>query len=330
MNSNHPLVSVIIIFLNEERFLQEAIDSVFAQSYENWELLLVDDGSTDASVEIAQGYAGKHPRKVLYCIHEGRQNRGMSASRNLGIRNAGGRYIAYLDGDDVWLPNKLEEQVAILESHPDAAMVYGPLHRWYSWSENPSDLHREHLVGAGRKGVHPHRDTLVAPPTLVMLFLQDEYFIPGGILVRRDVIHAVGLYEEAFRGMYEDTVVTTKICLGFPVFVSGKVWYKYRMHPDACTFVSWREGKDDSALRDYLAWVKTYLAANGFRGSPVWHAMEKAKWRCRHARWYRLRDPHYLKWCTKSLAKSVARKSLPEPARRWLKDTGVNFLKYFP
>lgn len=320
MKSNHPLVSVIIIFLNEERFLQEAIESVFAQSYEDWDLLLVNDGSTDASVEIARGYAEKHPGKVYYFIHEGCQNRGMSASRNLGIRNAGGRYIAYLDGDDVWLPNKLEEQVAILESHPDAAMVYGPLHRWYSWNGNLSDLRREDLFGAGREGVHPHRDTLVTPPTLVTLFLQDGYFIPGGILIRRDAILCVGLYEEAFRGMYEDTVMMTKICLDFPVFVSGNVWYKYRMHPDACTFVSWREGEDDSALQNYLAWVENYLTGKGIRDLSVWRALQKAQWRCRHARWYRLRDLQHLKWCTKSLAKSVARKSLPEPARRWLKD----------
>ncbi len=315
---NHPLVSAIIIFLNEERFLQEAIESVFAQSYKNWELLLVDDGSTDASFEIARGYAERYPEKVHYFTHQGRQNRGMSASRNLGIRNAGGKYIAYLDGDDVWLSDKLEEQVAILESHPEAAMVYGPLLRWYRWNGNPSDLPREDLFGVGRKGVHPYRNTLVFPPTLVKLFLLDEYFIPGGILVRCDLIHAVGLYEEAFRGMYEDTVVMTKICLEFPVFVSGKVWYKYRIHPDACTFVSWRKGEDDSALRNYLNWVEKYLTEKGIQDSTVWWAMQKAQWRCRHARWYRLRDPQYLKWGTKSLVKSVARKLLPEPIRRWL------------
>ncbi len=81
-----PLVSAIINFLNEERFLQEAIESVFSQSFDDWELLLVDDGSTDGSTRIALRYAEQNPRKVRYLEHEDHRNRGMSASRNLGVR----------------------------------------------------------------------------------------------------------------------------------------------------------------------------------------------------------------------------------------------------
>src|ERR687889_2435319 len=95
--SSKPLVSSIIIFLNRERFIQEAIESVFAQTYDNWELLLVDDGSTDGSTQIALRYAERYPEKVRYLEHPGHQNSGMSASRNLGIRYAKGEYIAFLD-----------------------------------------------------------------------------------------------------------------------------------------------------------------------------------------------------------------------------------------
>src|SRR5262245_21147944 len=100
------LVSVIISFLNAERFIQEAIESVFAQGYEHWELLLVDDGSTDESTAIARRYTAQHPERVRYLEHAGHQNRGLSASRNLGIRHAQGEYIAFLDADDVWLPHR--------------------------------------------------------------------------------------------------------------------------------------------------------------------------------------------------------------------------------
>ena len=110
MNNIHQ-VSVITIFLNAEKFIHEAIESVFAQ----W---LVDDGSTDASAEIARRFANQQSRKVRYLEHVGHKNRGMSASRNLGIRNANGRYSAFLDADDVWLPEKLERQVPIFESQP--------------------------------------------------------------------------------------------------------------------------------------------------------------------------------------------------------------------
>ncbi|WP_293084415.1 glycosyltransferase family A protein, partial [Moorena sp. SIO4A1] len=147
--SNKPLVSTIIIFLNPEPFLQETIESVFAQTYDNWELLLVDDGSTDGSTEIALQYARQYPEKVRYLEHEGHQNRGMSATRNLGIRHAKGEYIAFLDADDIWLPNTLAEQVVLLNAHPEAAMVYGPIQWWYSWTGNPEDQQRDYFEKVG-------------------------------------------------------------------------------------------------------------------------------------------------------------------------------------
>src|SRR5262245_29749459 len=116
--THKDLVSVIMIFLDEKRFIREAIESVLAQTYQNWELLLIDDGSRDGSGEIAQGIAAEHPNRVRYLEHPGHQNRGMSASRNLGVRHAQGAYIAFLDADDIWVAKKLEQQVAILKSHP--------------------------------------------------------------------------------------------------------------------------------------------------------------------------------------------------------------------
>ena len=105
------MVSIIMIFLNEEQFIREAIESVFAQSYDTWELLLVDDGSMDLSTDIALRCADQHPGQVRYLEHADHQNRGMSASRNLGISHAKGKHIAFLDADDVWSPHKLEQQV---------------------------------------------------------------------------------------------------------------------------------------------------------------------------------------------------------------------------
>ncbi len=99
--SQDPLVSAIVIFFNAEQFLREAVDSVFAQTYDNWELLLVDDGSTDGSISIARSYADRHPERVDYLQHEHQGNRGRSTSRNLGISHARGQYVALLDADDV-------------------------------------------------------------------------------------------------------------------------------------------------------------------------------------------------------------------------------------
>src|SRR5579884_627502 len=97
--SHHPRVSAVIIFWNAERFLAEAVESVFAQTFDDWELLLVDDGSTDGSTAMAQEYANRNPDRAHYLEHEHHANRGRSASRNLGIRHAAGDYVAFLDAD---------------------------------------------------------------------------------------------------------------------------------------------------------------------------------------------------------------------------------------
>src|SRR5215213_2472495 len=104
-----------MIFLNEERFLEEAVQSVFDQQLGDWELILVDDGSTDRSTLMARDLAARDDR-VRYFDHPGHENRGMSASRNLGVARATAPYIAFLDADDVWTSDKLADQVDVLES----------------------------------------------------------------------------------------------------------------------------------------------------------------------------------------------------------------------
>ena len=121
----NPEVSVVTIFLNGEAYLREAIDSVLAQDFANLELIMVDDGSTDASTEIARGYAASFPDRCVFVEHPDHANRGMSASRNAGIAVARGRYVAFIDADDVWTPEKVREQIAIFEAHPEVGMVAG-------------------------------------------------------------------------------------------------------------------------------------------------------------------------------------------------------------
>jgi GT2 family glycosyltransferase len=128
MTSAAPLVSVIIPTHNRARSLRRALDSVFAQegSPEHFELeiLLIDDASNDETPELLRGY----PR-VRYIRLP--QNLGTSAARNAGLKNAGGRYVAFLDDDDEWLPWKLRRQVALLEARPDVGVVYGQEIRTY-------------------------------------------------------------------------------------------------------------------------------------------------------------------------------------------------------
>ncbi len=271
MNSQ-PLVSVIIIFLNEERFLQEAIESVLAQRYEHWELFLVDDGSTDASTTIALRHAAKHAERVRYLSHPDHQNRGMSVSRNLGLMHATGRYVSYLDADDVWLPEKLEQQVVIGESHPDCVMVYGAREFWFSWTGRLEDQGRDQ-VKLGLNGIQP--DAPVMPPTLLTVFLVNEGASPTGALMRRDVVEAVGGYEETFRGMYEDQVLNVKLCLEAPVFVASACWFRYRRHADSCVITAHKTGQKHVFRKKFLLWLEQYLLQRGMEQSEVWSAVQE-------------------------------------------------------
>lgn len=259
--NRQPLVSGIIIFLNGENFLEEAIQSVLAQTYDRWELFLVDDGSTDRSSAIARRYAEQHAGKIHYLEHDGHINRGMSASRNLGLRHAQGDYIAFLDHDDVWLSNKLEEQVMLLEAHREAAMVYGPAQYWYSWTGREEDRNRDSYT---KLGVIP--DQIVKPPALLSLMLRDEGTIvpPCCILIRRQIVERLGGFVESFRDMHEDMVFWTKVYLEEPVYVSSRCWALYRQHASSCNSVairsgSWHPSRPSPVRGKFLSWVEQYV-----------------------------------------------------------------------
>jgi glycosyltransferase involved in cell wall biosynthesis len=309
--NRRPLVSVVIIFLNAEEFLEEAIESVWKQTYRNWELMLVDDGSSDSSTAIARRYAAADPARVRYLEHPDHANRGMSASRNLGARGGGGEYVAFLDADDVWLPRKLEEQVAILESQPAAGVVYGMGEDWHSWSRaGRPDQIRELGVPA---------ETLVEPPSLLTLFLQgrERTPCPSDILVRRSALERVGGFEDAFRGLYEDQAFLAKVYLESAVFVSGRRWSRHRKHPNSFMAVVRRSGPKHPPGLEFLGWLEKYLTNNRVEDEALWGALRKKQWRYRHPGWHRR-----LRWVRRSmrpalaLARRVAHRAAPTTAER--------------
>ncbi len=308
-----PLVSVVNIFFNAEKYFAEAIESVIAQTYDNWELLLVDDGSTDKSTEIALLYAEKYPGKIRYLQHPEHQNLGKSTSRNLGINSAKGDYIALLDADDIFLPPKLEKQVAILESYPEAGMVYGPTLYWYSWTGDKSDRSRDSFA---RLGVEPNN--VFYPPTLLTLYLTDTGTVPSpcGLLARRDVIQATGGFDERIQHLYEDQVFFAKMCLKAPVFVESGCWDKYRQHLESSSNIAILTGeyhpvKPNSAHKTYLHWLEEYISGQGINDTQLLEALNKAFLPYR----YRLK---YLNSRIKQKLKSIVKRRLPAPVHRWV------------
>ena len=275
MRAERPLVSVVTIFLDGERFIEEAIASVFAQTYSRWELVLVDDGSTDRSTAFARQTAAAHPSRVRYVEHAGHANRGMSASRNLGVRTARGELIAFLDADDVYLPGKLDHQVSLLEGHPRAAMVYGATLHWRSWTGHPADRDRDQLR---KLGVPP--DALVEPPSLLPLFLRRTAQTPAtcGVLIRREAFESVGGFEAGFAGMFEDVVFFFKLCARRPVFVESGQWDRYRQHADSHLRTKLRDGEYHPMQKNpsygrFLAWLEGFLRDQGIDDPAVWEVL---------------------------------------------------------
>jgi glycosyltransferase involved in cell wall biosynthesis/peptidoglycan/xylan/chitin deacetylase (PgdA/CDA1 family) len=266
---NEPFVSVITIFLNGDRFITEAIESVRAQTYPNWELLLVDDGSTDRATNIAHDFVARYPDKIRYLEHPGHANRGMSVSRNLGLRHARGEFISYLDADDVWRREKLADQSRLLREHPEAAYVYGPLEVWRSWTGRPADTDEIQDLGLAA-------DRIIQPPELLNLFLRNEKNIPSGIMVRASIINRVGGYDERFKGMCEDQIVHAKICLSYPVYACSKSWYRYRQHPDSCNAIAWRTGAFEPQVLEFLRWLEAYLVERAAAQGEVWETLQTA------------------------------------------------------
>ncbi len=273
--SNQPMVSVTIPFLNPGEYFEATIRSVFAQTYKNWELLLLDDGSTDNSTVIAQNYAERYPNQVRYFEHEGHQNRGLSATRNLGISKAQGEYIAFLDADDIWLAQKLEKQVVILGNFPEAAMVYSSTLMWYSWTGNRQDIRYERQRTLGVKP-----DSLIRPPILLALLLQNKAETPGtcSMLARREIVEEVGGFEDSFKTMYEDQVFLSKVWIKAPVFVQSGCWDRYRQHNASLCYVAeamgeYNQHKPNPAQFAFFKWLEQYLAEQNVQDTEVWAAL---------------------------------------------------------
>jgi glycosyltransferase involved in cell wall biosynthesis len=220
-----PLVSIVLPFLDAERFLPEALASVFAQSYRGWELILVDDGSIDRSTTIAKQAASASPERVVYAEHEGHRNAGLPASRNMGTERARGRWIAMLDSDDVWLAQKLERQLAVAEDQPTAELIFGRAEYWSGGEDAESDGVPEFEALSG----------LYDPPQLLLETILGHWMPPppSDIMFTRDLWQRVGEFEPRLPAVYEDQVFLAKCMAAAAAYVATETWTRYRRHVES-------------------------------------------------------------------------------------------------
>lgn len=257
-----PEVSIIVTVYNCCLYLKEAIESVLAQrTSATWELLLVDDGSSDGSSEIARSLAAHNPGRIVVLYHPEHENRGISASRNLALRHARAPILAFLDADDVWVEDRLERHLPLFRAHPEAAMLYAQAERWYDFDrpicsvEDPGRNFVPPLIPPGEPG------GLLAPPQLLQWFLEDESMTPCTctVLVRTEAARRVGGFERRFKGMYDDQVFYAKLALQYKIFVSLDCVARYRQHKGSCCAVALETSTGEEDRERFLSWLQTYL-----------------------------------------------------------------------
>lgn len=226
-----PAVSVILPTYNRAAFLGEAVASVLAQSFRNFELIIIDDGSSDSTAEVVCSFID--PRLVFLQ----QENRGRSAARNRALGMARGRYIAFLDSDDVYLEDKLERQIAYMERRPDVDMIYTSA---YCIDERGNLLEGRNYVATVEGNIYEE-----------VAFFQPVTITLPTVMVRREVIENVGGFDEAM-DRFEDTDLWRRIAKKHRIGIIKEPTCRLRTHTDN-TLRSQDPAKIIAAIEYYVA-----------------------------------------------------------------------------
>ncbi|MDA0691023.1 MAG: glycosyltransferase [Nitrospinae bacterium] len=211
----NPMVTVILPTYNRAGFLKESIESVLSQTFTDFELIVVDDGSTDHTKEVVQEFP---ETRYIFCP----ENKGVSKARNQGIALARGRYICFLDSDDLWVENKLETQIAWMESQTDCQVCYTD-EIWIRKGVRVNPLNKHRKVTGN-----------IFSDCLSLCIIS-----ASSVLMRASLFSEVGLFDEAL-AVCEDYDLWLRISLRYPVhLIDQKLIVKRGGHEDQLSFRYW-------------------------------------------------------------------------------------------
>jgi len=217
LKDTSPIVSVIIPVWNGEKYLEEAISSVLAQTYKHLEVIIVNDGSTDGTEDIAKTFSGE----IKYFIQS---NKGAGAARNLGIKKAMGDYLAFLDADDVWMDSKVARQISVFQEKRKVDMVF-------CWMENflcPDS------GGSYKKPESGSRNIMAA-------------YLPGTAMIKTESFHKAGFFTTDYNvGEFVEWYSRAKE-KGLKDFLINEVLLKRRIHGENTGIIK----RDSSPLCQY-------------------------------------------------------------------------------
>lgn len=221
MNQVVPKVSVVMPAFNVKAFIAEAINSVFLQDMPGVEILVIDDGSRDGTADFVEQ---NFPVVRLFR----KENGGSATARNVGLREARGEYIAFLDADDVWLPGKLKAQLDYFEAHPDIAMLGTGFAPWVADADgrfgDPAAL------AAGNAVIDPAAVDPDASGWGYHKMLLDNYVWTTTVMMRRALVEKIGLFDETLR-LGQDYDFFLRASRETEIHVLKRVFAVYRQHP---------------------------------------------------------------------------------------------------
>ncbi len=268
-------VTIVIPAYNAEKTLAETINSVLNQSHEDWELLVIDDGSSDKTFEIACKYQKKHPEKI-FAIHQ--KNQGPSSARNNGLKKAKGDFIAFLDSDDIYLENRLKRVVELFQTNPNIDWITTDAFLWYPESDKKIRYYKKYHL--------PKKPTL------------DENlkrnFVFGLPIIKKEIVSKVGFQDPELTGVedydywnrifyngFKLKIIKTPLCLYRQTtnslskqnkkleLATLKMFDKYKkefkLTKEQKEIISFREKKIYLSLADNSAISDTNLAINYYK-----------------------------------------------------------------
>jgi len=209
-----PAVSIVIPAYNSERYIGATLASVLAQSYRDYEVIVVDDGSTDGTRTAVSAAEG-----LIRYISQ--QNQGPAAARNAGISAAGGALICFLDADDVWTPNKLAEQVAFMERHPAIGLVFSDEEEF-----EDDRVHCPSLLAKSR--FYPEIAQRSVIPAAFGKLLEENFIPTSTVMSRRECFDTCGLFDVSLRGP-EDRDMWSRIAVQYSIAGLGVVHGRKRV-----------------------------------------------------------------------------------------------------
>ncbi len=203
-----PEVSVIVPTYNYAHFIEDCLKSIFAQTYNDFEVIVVDDGSTDHTSKVLAAY-----RKDIHYIYQ--ENKGLPAARNTGIKASKGKYLAFLDSDDLWLPEKLAEQVRIIREDSDMGIIFSDANAFQEGTILRESILKEEKICTGF--------------CFQRLFM-GNYLIMPTVLIRKSCLTKSGLFDETLTAV-EDYDLWLRIAAFFKIGFVDKILAMYRVHP---------------------------------------------------------------------------------------------------